>query len=269
MRATRMMVCAAVAFLGAGPAHAANLEEGRGRAAACTVCHGKDGASVSADIPNLAGQKAGYLANQLKAFKSGARKNDMMNAIAAQLSAADIDNLAAYWSSLPGVAAAAKSEIPPEIAKTRMAFPQNYKQDFAYYMSLNFPDRKQVRKYYANRPALEAARDGKPLPHGSVLFVEVFSAKLDDAKNPVTGADGFFAEDKLLFYTAMETQPGWGNDFPELVRNGDWTYAVFNLDKSARGGVNQAQCLACHKPLAKDSYLFTLGALQKKAAAMR
>jgi hypothetical protein len=43
---------------------------------------------------------------------------------------------------------------------------------------------------------------GKPLPDGSVLFVEVYAAKLDGGK-PVTGGDGFFVEDKLLLYTAM------------------------------------------------------------------
>jgi hypothetical protein len=43
-----------------------------------------------------------------------------------------------------------------------------------------------------------------------------------------------------------------------MPRNGDWNYAVFTLDKQHRPGVNQAECLACHKPLDKVSYTFTL-----------
>jgi hypothetical protein len=37
-----------------------------------------------------------------------------------------------------------------------------------------------------------------------------------------------------------------------------WNYAVFTTDKQQRAGVNQAECLACHKPLDKVSYTFTL-----------
>ena len=119
------------------------------------------------------------------------------------------------------------------------------------------------------RIAVDAARDGKPMPQGTYLFVEVFGAKLDDQKKPIKGPDGHFAEDKLLFYTAMETQPEWGSEFPDLLRNGDWNYAVFLTDRTVRPGVNQAECLACHKPLARDSFVFTLKTLQAKAQAMK
>lgn len=104
-------------------------------------------------------------------------------------------------------------------------------------------------------PGREAA---KPMPAGAYLFAEVYAAKLDASKNPVKGADGFFEADKLLFYTAMASGAGWGKDVPEMLRNGDWNYAIFTADKQHRPGVNQAECFACHKPLDKTSYLFTL-----------
>jgi cytochrome c553 len=50
--------------------------------------------------PNLAGQQAGYLAKQLQAFRNGSRTDPMMNPMAKPLSDADINNLAAYYSSL-------------------------------------------------------------------------------------------------------------------------------------------------------------------------
>jgi len=43
----------------------------------------------------------------------------------------------------------------------------------------------------------------------------------------------------------------------EMLRNGDWNYAVFAPDMKMRTGVNQADCLACHKPLDKANYLFS------------
>jgi len=79
---------------------AANLEQGKLKASACTGCHGANGIGLSAEFPNLAGQKKDYLVKQLNAFKSGSRKDPTMNAMVAALSAPDIENLAAYYSSL-------------------------------------------------------------------------------------------------------------------------------------------------------------------------
>jgi cytochrome c553 len=50
--------------------------------------------------PNLAGQKEGYLVKQIKAFRDGVRSDPMMSPMAKPLTDADIDNLAAYFSSL-------------------------------------------------------------------------------------------------------------------------------------------------------------------------
>ncbi len=91
-----------------------------------------------------------------------------------------------------------------------------------------------------------------------MLFVEVYSAKLDAAQAPVTGVDGLYVPDKLLYYTAMARGASWGDQIPEMLRNGDWNYAVFTEDKQLRPGINQAECLACHKPLDTSSYTFTL-----------
>jgi hypothetical protein len=115
-----------------------------------------------------------------------------------------------------------------------------------------------VRYYYANKAAMQAAKEGKPLPDGSLLFLEAYAATLDADKKPVTGADGFYAPDKLLYYGVMAQGAGWGRDIPDMLRNGDWNYAVFTPDKQQRAGVNLAECLACHKPLDKVSYTFTL-----------
>ena len=61
----------------------------------------------------------------------------------------------------------------------------------------------------------------------------------------------------------MQRDAGWGADFPAELRNEEWNYAAFALDKKARA-VNQAECLACHKPLDKESYTFTLKQLSAK-----
>ena len=240
-------------------AQAADLAAGKTKVeTVCAACHGAVGVSVSDAIPNLAAQKAAYIEGQLKALKDGSRKHPVMGAIATQLSTDDMANVAAFFASLPGAASSAKSAFLPNLEKTGVTFPEGYQGSFTKYHTINFPATRQVRYYYANPAAVKAAKDGQDLPNGAVLFAEVYSAKLDADKKPVTGSDGFFVADQLLFYTAMARDAGWGKDFPDMLRNEEWNYAVFSTAKQHRPGVNQAECLACHKPLDKVSYTFTL-----------
>lgn len=259
----RKLLAVAIATACLPLAHAADVEAGKAKAAAvCAACHGATGVSVSESVPNLAAQRAGYLAAQLRALKDGTRKNPVMNAIASQLSADDIANVAAFFAVQPGSPAGAKSEFLPALAKSRLVFPEGYRETFTRYHTINFPATKQVRFFFANSVAVRAAREGRALPDGSVLFAEAHSAKLDADGRPVIGADGFFVADKPLFYTAMAREAGWGAEIPEMLRNENWNYAAFGLDRQPRT-INQAECLACHKPLDKSSYTFTLQELAR------
>ena len=255
----KMLAGLSIVLLAAPFSHAADVAAGKAKVAVvCAACHGAEGVSVSETIPNLAAQRAGYIEAQLKALKDGTRKAPIMNAMAAQLSPDDMANVAAYFASLPGAGAAARSEFLPNVARTSITFPEGYKEAYTKYHTINFPATKQVCYYYANKAAAQAAKAGKALPDGSVLFAEVYSAKLDADKKPVMGADGYFVPDQLVAYTAMEREAGWGKDIPDMLRNENWNYAVFTTAKQHRPNVNHAECLACHKPLDKESYTFTL-----------
>jgi len=93
----------ALAFLAASCACAPATtpsSPGRAKAQACSVCHGPLGISNAPDAPHLAGQPRIYLLEQLKAFRSGRRRHEVMNVIAKPLTDADISNLADWYSSL-------------------------------------------------------------------------------------------------------------------------------------------------------------------------
>jgi len=94
----RLLLIAALAA--SAPALAADVAAGRAKSQACSVCHGQIGLSSAPDAPNLAGQPALYLAAQLKAYRSGARAHEVMAVLAKTLSDEDIDNLAAWFSSI-------------------------------------------------------------------------------------------------------------------------------------------------------------------------
>ncbi|MFT5657048.1 MAG: cytochrome c553 [Gammaproteobacteria bacterium] len=66
----------------------------------CIGCHGAGGKSVIPTNPVLQGRDATFIKKNLTDFRSGARKNPVMNAMAAGLSDADIINLADYIDSL-------------------------------------------------------------------------------------------------------------------------------------------------------------------------
>ena len=112
-------LAAAALALVAAPASAQSLidgdaEAGKAKSATCSACHGPEGNSSNPAWPNIAGQNARYLANQLKAFQDPnpdddegpARYDQLMTPQAAMLSNQDIYDLAVYFESLPGASQA-------------------------------------------------------------------------------------------------------------------------------------------------------------------
>ena len=81
---------------------AGDIEAGRIMSTACGGCHGAQGISIAPNYPNLAGQKEKYLLNAINSYRSGDRNDPTMKAMVATLKDADVANLAAYFSSLPG-----------------------------------------------------------------------------------------------------------------------------------------------------------------------
>ena len=98
------IVIAVAAAFAAGHVAAADIDAGKKKAQeVCAACHNMDGISTIAEYPKLAGQYPDYLAKALRDYKSGARKNPIMAGMAAGLSQKDIDDVSAYFSSLPPV----------------------------------------------------------------------------------------------------------------------------------------------------------------------
>lgn len=97
---TLTIVVLILLFVASGAAQAdGDASAGSTKARACQVCHGKGGKSSNPTYPRLAGQHAKYIVKQLKAFKSGTRKDPIMNGMAATLSEQDMEDVAAYFES--------------------------------------------------------------------------------------------------------------------------------------------------------------------------
>ena len=80
---------------------AGDAAEGRVKAeTACALCHGPNGVATLPNAPNLAGQQAVYLSEQLKNYRSGKRQNEVMNMIAKPLTDSEIAQLVAWYSGV-------------------------------------------------------------------------------------------------------------------------------------------------------------------------
>ena len=66
----------------------------------CIGCHGASGISTNSAYPSLKGKSEEYIRKNLSDYRNGARKNAVMNAMAAGLSDRDIYNLGSYIGSL-------------------------------------------------------------------------------------------------------------------------------------------------------------------------
>ena len=78
---------------------AGSKEAGQAKSVTCMACHGPDGNSPNPEWPNIAGQHASYIEQQLRLFRAGERQNALMSPMAMILSDEDIADLAAFFSS--------------------------------------------------------------------------------------------------------------------------------------------------------------------------
>ena len=98
MNARILLVFFALIVLAAFPAAADEYAAISEKLKLCAGCHGEKGASSNPEYPILAGQHLYYLYVQLKDFKSGFRKNDIMSPLAGDLEKAEMLSLAKYFS---------------------------------------------------------------------------------------------------------------------------------------------------------------------------
>lgn len=118
----------------------------------------------------------------------------------------------------------------------RVKFPENLDQ-LMHYTTVR---RGNVTEHIMTTPeAMEAVRNGQPIPSGTHFVL-------------VDYRDG-----KLYRYFVMEKGSGWGADYDERRRTGDWQFQWFWPDKTINMSENTARCQSCHQGQADSDYLYT------------
>jgi len=163
------------------------------------------------------------------------------------------------------VATIAAAAIEVRAGADKVTFPENYAKGVVY-MTIDRPNNKQLTEYYVSQDAIDAAKKGSPLPSGTAITAVAFAAQLDPEGNPVKGADGHFVKTgNPLGFRVMEKRAGWGTDYPDDKRNGEWEYQVFRADKTVNATADLNGCFGCHKPQDKQDFVFTYDKLKTAA----
>ncbi len=150
----------------------------------------------------------------------------------------------------------------------KIAFPAGW-QRFVLYNVVDRYDNKQYRELYAStQAAVDAAKAGKPLPTGTVLVLVQHKAQVDAQGNPVKDAKGRFVKGDPIALAVMEKRAGWGTEYPDDLRNGEWEYAAFSLDGKLNTQANYKACFQCHKPHEKLDFVISYSSIAGRMAAV-
>jgi len=153
---------------------------------------------------------------------------------------------------------------PALAGQEKVAFPLY--QNHVLYTVLDQPDLKELREAYINPEAFKALQPGQPLPYGTILSLPTFKALVDEKGELVKDPNGRLVRGRLDRVVVMEKRPGWGAEYPEELRNGEWEYARFLGDGSRDPKANIKGCFECHKPEVQRDFVFTLTELLKARA---
>jgi hypothetical protein len=138
----------------------------------------------------------------------------------------------------------------------KIAFPENYAKGVLY-TTVDRPDNKQYRELFSTPEAIAALKAGQPIPSGTVLTLVQYKAVLNAAGEPEKDAGGRFVKGDLIGYTVMEKRAGWGAEYADDIRNGEWEYQAFKADKTVNDKAVLKNCFTCHKPLDKQDFVFS------------
>ena len=97
---------------------------------------------------------------------------------------------------------------------------------------------------YALQETIDIAKAGRPLPPGTVLVLEIYD------------------DNALTDYFVMEKGEGWGLDFAEEDRTGDWHFQQFDPDGQVRRTAIADRCQSCHQGAAENDFMFTWDRMQ-------
>lgn len=152
---------------------------------------------------------------------------------------------------------AALFAIPAFAGPEKINYPAGFDKGVLY-GTVDRYDTKQYRELYANKAAVDAIKAGKPIPPGTTLTMAIYKAKVDDKGAPVKDKNGRFQKGDPVAHMVMMKNTGWGAEYPDDMRNGEWEYRAFTPDGKVNEKAPLKPCFTCHKPHAGQDFVISL-----------
>jgi Cytochrome P460 len=89
------------------------------------------------------------------------------------------------------------------------------------------------------------------------MTMEVYKAQVNEQGELVKDANGRLIKGELTGIFVMEKRTGWGAEYGDELRNGEWEYARFTPDGQPSPNVDTKPCFQCHKPMSGQDFVFT------------
>ena len=116
----------------------------------------------------------------------------------------------------------------------KVAFPAELRQGVLY-TTVDRADNKQFRELYAPQAAIDAVKAGQADPERHGAHHGQLQGQARRRRQPEKDANGrFIKTDELAGIAVMEKRTGWGAEYADDVRNGEWEYQAFKRRQDRR-----------------------------------
>lgn len=150
-----------------------------------------------------------------------------------------------------------RSHAGPE----QIALPSDYANEFVRYKTLDKRDQEPdvVRFIYLDPQSAAVVQPGAPLPEGTrIVMADHFAASGGDGRTLLDRDGRMIPTDKVKQILVSEKRAGFGAEYDETLRNGDWEFAAFLGDGSRKPGVNFERCRECHLHAQQTDFTFSV-----------
>lgn len=123
----------------------------------------------------------------------------------------------------------------------RVTFPDDAKMGIHYATVVRGSVREEM---FASQEVIDLVKAGQPIPNGAHVTLAIYR------------------NGELADYFIMEKGQGWGAEYDEQRRTGDWQFQRFFPDRTIQTSENTARCQSCHQGRADSEYMFTLDSMK-------
>lgn len=123
----------------------------------------------------------------------------------------------------------------------RVTFPDDVEKGIHYATVVRGSIREEM---FATQDVIDLVKAGQPIPDGAHVTLVIYR------------------NGELADYFIMEKGKGWGAEYDEQRRTGDWQFQRFFPDRTIQTSESTARCQSCHQGRADSEYLFTLDSMK-------